>query len=148
MKAHSLAISALIALSPSFASAADQCLANAYTQAQMNQCSATSFEAADRELNRVYKEIRRLYKDDPALLKQLKKAQLAWIKLRDADLLLEYPELNDPQGAGSAFGMCIGMFKTQQTLQRVEFLKRWLKGSEEGDVCAGSQKFEFDLHGG
>ena len=135
----------VIALSPSYAAANDQCMANAYTQLEMNHCAGISFNAADKELNRVYKEIRRLYKDRPAFLKQLKKAQLAWIKLRDADLLLEYPEINDHETIGSGFGMCIAGFKTQQTLQRVEFLKRWLKGYEEGDVCAGSQKDEFHL---
>ena len=55
-------------------------------------------EKVDAELNRVYKQILRKYKDQPLFLKKLKLAQRAWIK-----------------------------------------------GTEEGDLCKGSVKYEHEL---
>ena len=124
----------------SFLSASEDkgCLENAMTQLKMNQCAGVEYKEADAELNRVYKKIREIYKDDKLFLKKLKKAQLAWIKLRDADLELEYPHSADPSYYGSSFSMCAAGHKTWLTLRRVEFLKRWLVGAEEGNICSGS----------
>jgi len=41
--------------------------------------------------------------------------------------------------------MCASSFNAQLTLQRTEYLKRWLIGKEDGDVCSGSQKREWQL---
>lgn len=116
------------------------CVGGEGTQLAMNLCADATYKEADAELNRVYKEIRANYKDDKLFLKKLKTAQLAWIKLRDADFALEYPHSEDSSYYGSAFPMCANSYKANLTLQRVEFLKRWLVGGEEGDVCNGSKK--------
>lgn len=114
------------------------CLETADTQFAMNQCAGIGYKEADDELNRVYKEIQSLYKDDPLFLEKLKAAQLAWITLRDADMELYFPMENKRRNYGSVYSMCAAGIKTKLTLARVEFLKQWLNGSEEGEVCSGS----------
>ena len=121
------------------------CIETAMTQSDMNQCILLDYKKADAELNRVYRKIREIYKDDQLFLAKLKKSQLAWGKLRDADFELEYPYTNEPNYYGSSFSMCEFDFNTQLTLQRTKYLKRWLIGREDGDVCSGSQKSEYNM---
>ncbi|MDQ7090931.1 MAG: lysozyme inhibitor LprI family protein [Methylococcales bacterium] len=116
------------------------CLGAAVTQTAMNQCTGIAYKEADAELNRVYKKIVVRYQDNALFLKKLKKAQLAWIKLRDADFELQYPHTDEANYYGSIFPMCASNYKTQLTLQRVVFLKQWLLGLKEGDLCSGSKK--------
>ncbi len=104
----------------------------------MNQCTNVGYKEADDELNRVYMKIKQVYKEDTVFLDKLKKAQLVWIQLRDADLELKYPHSDNNGYYGSALPMCMSQYKTSLTLKRVAFLKKWLTGLEEGDVCAGS----------
>ncbi len=128
-----------------FASKSDSCLEKVMTQLDMNKCSGIDLEKVDSELNRVYRLIKKVYKEDKVFLTKLKNAQRAWIKLRDADLDLQFPHVNEPGYYGSVFPMCANNFKTYLTLQRVVFLKRWLAGSEEGDVCMGSLMLDWSI---
>lgn len=128
-----------------FSSADEECLKRAFTQMEMNRCAGLSFEVADKELNRVFNEVKALYSDNPKFLQNLKTSQLAWIKLRDADLELYYPEENKRVQYGSAYPMCASSRKTEITIQRIEFLKQWVKGLEEGDLCSGSIKNSWHL---
>jgi len=123
-----------------FGEEVNDCLENAVTQSEMNHCEGVNFDKADAELNRVYKLIRKVYKDDKEFLSKLKKSQLAWIKSRDADMEMRFP-LEDKQSQyGSVFPMCNSIIEITLTLQRIEYLKQWLEGIEEGDVCSGSIK--------
>lgn len=129
-----------------FAIEPQSCLETAMmTQLEMNQCGEAGYNEADTELNTIYKKIKEIYREDQVFLEKLKKAQLAWIKLRDADLDLQYPHADEPQYYGSVFPMCAAGYKAQLTLQRTEFLKQWLIGVEEGDVCGGSQMPQWRL---
>lgn len=121
----------------------DTCLQKARTQAEMNQCAGVAYLEADAELNRVYKKIRQIYKGDEKFLENLKQSQLAWITLRDRDLQLKYPVYDINTGTGQR--MCEIGFKTEKTLERVAFLKQWLVGIEEGDLCKGSLMFDHEL---
>lgn len=133
-----LSFSLALVMQGAFASEYQSCMDEAMTQSHMTRCAGIGFEEADWELNRIYQEIRRLYAEDETFLEKLKQSQMAWIKLRDADLELEYPS-SDPQAAyGSVLPMCLAGHKAYLTWQRVDFLKRWIEGSEEGDVCSGS----------
>ncbi len=135
------AIAALLITNTVFASAdTEQCLTNAYTQVEMNQCSSVTYEAADKELNRVYKQINESYKDDRKFIEKLTIAQRAWIAFRDAELEMKYPGEDKQSAYGSSYSMCANMYMSHLTIQRIETLKHWLKGVEEGDVCAGSMK--------
>ena len=111
----------------------------------MNATQILTLEAADEELNRIYNEIKRIYADEPEFIEKLKLAQLAWIKSRDADLELYYPKTNKRLEYGSVYPMCVSSMKTVITLKRIDILKQWLDGVEEGNVCAGSVKNETYL---
>jgi len=117
------------------------CLEQAMTQPEMNECAGMSYVMADGELNRVYAAIQSRYADDKLFLKKLKKAQLAWIKLRDADFEMQFPHAKDPAYYGRMFSTCADSYKTELTLERVAFLKQWLIGTEEGDSCSGSKQY-------
>lgn len=114
------------------------CLQKARTQLESNECSNIQYKEADAELNRVYNLIKKLYKDDKVFLEKLKISQRCWIKLRDADIDLQFPEEDKQKIYGSIFPMCASDLMTELTLQRVFFLKRWVTGAKEGDVCSGS----------
>lgn len=132
---------------PICASADDtaSCLKTAKTQLDMNRCTGLDYQAADNELNRAYKQILKVYSGEKKFLNKLKESQRAWIKLRDADLEMMYPEENKRVQYGSAYPMCVIGLNTKITLQRIEYLKGWLAGIEEGDVCAGSIKRPDDI---
>lgn len=128
-----------------FASHPEKCIETAMTQVAMNKCSGINYKAADDELNRVYKKIKVIYQEDKIFLVKLQAAQKTWIKLRDADFEMKYPHADQPRYYGSIFPSCANEFKIQLTLQRIEFLKLWLVGSEEGDVCSGSIMNKFSI---
>ncbi len=123
----------------------EKCLKQANTQMEMNQCAGVGYQEADVELNRVYQLIKKIYKNDKLFIERLKKVQNVWIKLRDADFGLQYPHKDEPLYYGSVFPMCVADLKARLTLQRVEFLKQWLVGAAEGDVCSGSQMLQMQL---
>ena len=55
---------------------------DANTQAEMNICAGKEYKAADVTLNRVYQQLVAML--EPEEKSQLKEAQTAWIKYRDA----------------------------------------------------------------
>jgi len=97
---------------------------------------------ADNELNSVYKQILEKYKDDKLFISKLEKAQSNWLKFRDAHLESVYPGKNKTFYYGSAYPVCANRIMTELTQQRIKQLKLWLNGIQEGDVCAGSRKWE------
>lgn len=116
----------------------EACLQNGYTQAEMSKCEDVTSEEADKELNRVYNAIKNVYRDDSEFLNALKKSQLAWIKFRDAEYETRYPIKDKQKGYGTSYSMCIDIAEANITIQRIIELKRWLIGTRESDVCAGS----------
>jgi uncharacterized protein YecT (DUF1311 family) len=72
---------ALAALLASGHALADECATPA--MAEMNQCAAAQYQAADKKLNDTWQEA--LKRAAGKQQEQLKKAQQAWIALRDAD---------------------------------------------------------------
>jgi len=147
MKEISIAIIVSMCFSPMvFAKDNHLCLQNAETTSEMIQCEGLNFKKADAELNRVYKLIQKAYKNDKEFLSKLKKSQLAWIKLRDADIEMRFPMENKQLEYGSVYPMCHDLTETTLTLQRVEYLKQWLTGIEEGDVCSGSINTPEQIH--
>ena len=102
-------------------------------------------QKVDAELNRVYKQILRKYKDQPLFLKKLRLAQRAWIKFRDAHIVSIFPEDDAMAHYGSAWIGCSCVHVDVLTSIRVQQLKAWLKGTEEGDLCKGSVKYNHEL---
>ncbi len=107
------------------------------TQGAMNACASRDFQAADRKLNRIYRELLKRYRKYPRFIRALKKAQRAWITMRDAEVAMAYPGyLEHPEKYGSVLPMCLANLKASLTEDRIKFLKQWLNPKrKEGDVC-------------
>lgn len=117
----------------------------------LNNEASSEFQAADVEMNQVYKEILLLYKDNAQFITNLRSAQRAWLKFRDAELEAHYPATSHENRRhlyGSFFPMCFANSKAVLTRSRTEQLRVWIKGVEEGEVCAGSVKLDRDLENG
>lgn len=112
------------------------------TQLEMNQEADENYKKADKELNVVYNKILKSYQTDANFISKLKAAQNAWIKFRDAEMDALFPEEQKRLYYGSVFPMCWSMALTSLTKERIEKLKIWLTGIEEGDMCSGSVKIK------
>ena len=113
---------------------------NSQTQLQMNEGACAEYKQADREMNRVYLKIVSDYRGRLAFIKALKKAQLAWLRYRDAHVESIFP--GDASQYGSVSTMCRCGSLAEITKERTQTLNRWLEGVEEGDVCAGSVRIK------
>jgi len=111
----------------------------AQTQLELNDMQLKNYVAADSELNLTYQKIMKEYKDDTAFTKSLVASEKIWIKFRDAEMKMKYPD-REPGYYGSIQPMCWAIYLTQLTLERTATLKQWLEGIDEGDACAGSVK--------
>lgn len=120
------------------------CASSAGTEWEYKKCIAKRFEQADQKLNKVYNKIREVYKEEKSFLRELKEAQLAWIKLRDANIAMQYPPSNNSNEYGSVVGSCYLSLMEQYTIERINFLEQWLIGSHK-DVCSGSIMDEYYL---
>lgn len=105
---------------------ADDC-ASANTQIEMNACAAGQYKAADARLNDTWRNA--LRRAEPTQQELLKKAQNAWITLRDADCAL----ISSGTEGGSAQSMIFSQCLTDKTNEREAFLASLLQ-CEEGDL--------------
>lgn len=121
----------VLALSPNFGFA--------QTQLDMTAEASDNYARADKELNATYHKIVKEYKGDAAFIKNLKAAQNIWIKFRDAEAMLKYPD-REPGYYGSMQPVCWYNYLEELTRKRTAELKVWLFGIEEGDSCSGSVK--------
>lgn len=111
----------------------------AQTQLEMNTEAGNSYLKADKELNSTYTKILKAYKSDTVFIKNLKTAQNIWIKFRDAEMKMKYPD-REPGYYGSIQPVCWYNYLEELTKKRTKELKIWLRGIEEGDSCSGSVK--------
>jgi uncharacterized protein YecT (DUF1311 family) len=109
---------------------ADNC-ANAVTQLEMNQCAAQENKAADKELNKLYKQITARLKDNPEAKQLLVKAQQAWLSFRDAECSFS---ASGAEG-GSVYPLIYNDCITAQTKARVEAFKAYLQCKETDLGC-------------
>ena len=105
---------------------ADDC-ANANTQSEMNICAAQQNQAADKKLNQTYQDaMKRAAMPQRDLLK---KAQQAWITLRDADCAFAA----SGTAGGSVQPMILNQCLAEKTADREAFLASMMQ-CEEGDL--------------
>ncbi|WP_084274310.1 lysozyme inhibitor LprI family protein [Crocinitomix catalasitica] len=107
------------------------------SQAEMNAEAYEEYSESDKLLNDVYKVILSKYKTDTLFITNLKKSQRLWVKFRDAEMEMKYPDYSE-ENYGSVQPTCRALYLKELTDQRVETLKVWVRGIEEGDVCTGS----------
>ena len=122
MKRTLIAVAALLASGTAWA---DDC-SNANTQTEMNQCAAAQYQAADKKLNETWEQA--LKRASGKQLELLKKAQQAWISLRDADCAF----LASGAEGGSMQPMLISQCMTDKSVEREAFLASLLQ-CEDGD---------------
>lgn len=114
------------------------------SQEALERDSDSNFQAADRELNQVYSQVLRKYAKDPVFIAKLKAAQRAWLAFREAEVAAHYPDANPTAAYGSVYPACVDDLETELTMKRIEELKLWRDGTQEGDVCAGSVHINGD----
>lgn len=98
----------------------DPC-ANAQTQAEMNICAGKEYQAADKALNQTYQRLVSMLNGDEKL--QLKGAQNAWLKYRDANC--EF--VADQYKGGSIRPTILGLCLADMTRNRTAELKDQIK---------------------
>jgi len=123
MKRIILLLAALPIAAPALADECD----SASTQAELNRCTAEQYQAADNKLNTAWQA--ELQRATPQQQPLLKKAQQAWIVLRDADCAL----LSSGSEGGSVQSMLVNQCLTEKTAEREAFLVSLMQ-CEEGDL--------------
>jgi len=78
---------------------------------------------ADKKLNKVYQQLLVKYKSNVPFIKNLKTAQRLWIKLRDVQLTMKYPE---SLYSGSSLAFSRVNYLIRLTEKRTRDLKQWL----------------------
>jgi uncharacterized protein YecT (DUF1311 family) len=95
------------------------------------QPAVQAAKAADATINEVYGKIRTGYASDPTFLKALTRAQVAWLKYRDAQVALAKRRTDDSAA-------CAEDELARVTTARTGQLRAWLKPATDGDACGGS----------
>ncbi|WJD51259.1 lysozyme inhibitor LprI family protein [Enterobacter sp. PGRG2] len=123
MKRTSLFFAAALLSAPALA---DDC-ASASTQADLNSCTATQYQTADKKLNDTYSTA--MKRADAPQRELLKKAQQAWITMRDADCAF----ISSATEGGSVQPMINNQCLHDKTVEREAWLASLLQ-CEEGDL--------------
>ena len=105
---------------------ADECT-NASTQTEMNTCTAQQYQAADETLNQTYQAA--IKRAEAPQRELLKKAQQAWIALRDADCAF----IGSGTEGGSVQPMIVNQCLADKTNEREAWLATLMQ-CEEGDL--------------
>ena len=105
------------------------------TQNEMNEDANNHYLKTEKQINKVYQEIIKKYSSDTLFITKLKVAQRLWIKFRDAELDMKFPNRSY---SGSLFTMCYMDYKTDLTEARINKLKQWLKSNTDEEACSGS----------
>jgi uncharacterized protein YecT (DUF1311 family) len=111
---------------------------DAQTQGELDEQACDQFHKADVALNETYSKILKEYAKDQQFIAKLKTAQRAWLAFRDAELEALYPKDNKQAEYGTVYPMCHCSELQFLTEARTKELQRWIEGTIEGDVCAGS----------
>ncbi len=108
------------------------------TQAEMNKSAIDEYIKADKQLNTIYNQILKEYKEDTAFINNTKRAQRLWIQFRDAEMKMMYPD-REPGYYGSIQPLCWYEYKKELTEERIGKLQQWLNGREK-DSCSSTIK--------
>ena len=112
----------------------------AQSQREIESRTCAAYQAAEKELNDVYDAVLARYAEDREFVTKLKRSQRAWVAYRDAELAALYPSKDKQASYGSMYETCSCDAQSQMIAQRIETLRQWLTGIEEGNVCAGSRR--------
>ena len=111
------------------AKAAD-CLDTATTQSDLDVCAAQKAQAADQILNKMYQQIVKKLGDDQNSVKNLVRAQRAWIVYRDAECRFS---ADDGPDSGSIYPFIADECIEDLTKERIKDFQYFLS-CKEGDL--------------
>jgi uncharacterized protein YecT (DUF1311 family) len=116
---YPIARSSAVTATPSIASNGYKCNETGYQQ-EMNACAELNFNAADKELNEVYKTLKASLTptEQPVLVQDERK----WLKSLDAKCR---KSANDEAEGGSMWPLVFWQCKADTTKIRVEDLRHW-----------------------
>ena len=89
--------------------------ADPQTQSEMNQCAAQAYKAADAGLNQVYRRLVAMLNDDEK--GQLKEAQTAWLKYRDANCEFAADQFKGGTMRPMIYGYCLADMTKKRTIE-------------------------------
>jgi uncharacterized protein YecT (DUF1311 family) len=107
------------------------------TQAEINLKACGEAKQAEDKMKALYEQVLKKYDYDKVFIKNIEAAQKAWEAYRDAHIRALYP-YEYRAAYGSAIGACDCAQVVRLTTARIKELQRWVDGTFEGDVCAGS----------
>ncbi|MEG4230576.1 lysozyme inhibitor LprI family protein [Microcoleus sp. Pol11C3] len=116
-----LGTTSVSAQSPSFPIAQQINCDRPQGDAQVRTCIRLSYEASDKRLNEVYKELTSSLSDEERSL--LTEAQLGWIKLRDKTCEFEVYKSRGGTGYGGFLNECLERMTKQRTAELEKYLK-------------------------
>lgn len=99
----------------------EQKMSNAKTTSELTSSSAEYAKYWDKKMNLLYNELIKGLDKNETLIQAVKKAQNAWLKLRDADIEIYCA---DPAFVGSATSLDILMHQVTLTKERCAALKK------------------------
>tara|TARA_B110000977_G_C10945117_1_gene442393 strand:- start:299 stop:697 length:399 start_codon:yes stop_codon:yes gene_type:complete len=111
----------------------------AQTQLEQNLSAFDEFKLADKNLNITYNKVIKMHSIDTLFVKNLRISQRLWVKFRDAEMAMKYPEYGGAH-YGSMQPFCAAEYKTKLTKERTKRLYEWVKGVEDGSICSGSAR--------
>jgi uncharacterized protein YecT (DUF1311 family) len=114
------------------------------SQFELNAGTENQLLQINREMDSILNKIYAEYSQNKTFIKNLQKSQQLWLKFHESEMLAKFPE-DDMTREGSAFNLCWYSHKIQLKRQRIENLKVWLLGEQEGEICSGSVKIKGNL---
>jgi uncharacterized protein YecT (DUF1311 family) len=124
-----LAIASLALCMPAWAVPPDIKCNDGGTMLEMAACARDDFDAADRELNQVYRKLMSAGAKEPVFIASLRGAQKAWLAFRDAELESRFACENQDHRTcwGSMITLDWPAYKTQLTRERTRQLGKLLE---------------------
>lgn len=109
------------------------------SQVEMNLDAEASYSKTKMKLDSLHQRIEKEYQNDSVFMSQFFESKKMWEEYKKSQVLMKYPE-NDPTRNGSVFNTCYYSYLEKLTRQRMDVLKEWINGANEGDCCSGSVK--------
>jgi len=97
------------------------------SQHSMNICAELDANKVDNELNSTYKKLLKIHKNNKTFIANLREAQRAWLKFRDAEAKMRLTYSDMPENAGSMNAMMLSSELEQLTKERTKTLKKYIK---------------------
>jgi Lysozyme inhibitor LprI len=107
-------------------------------QLDQNRNSCSDYLRLKKEVDDVTKRIQNEYARDKVFLAKFSKAQASWESYRESQLEMIFPEA-DKSVYGSSYPTCRCNWLVEITNERLDYLVKWVSGTNDGEVCGGSR---------